>query len=299
MKTILVTGATGLIGRNLVAELCKQGYGVIALTTDSVRVRSILKDIKIVEWNNRLDIQNERIHGIIHLAGMNLAARRWNKKVKLELISSRTETAKKLVNLISLMKEKPEVIISASGVDYYDDCGEVSVDEDSPPGKGFISELVIEWEKSVYNAEDYGVRVVVLRSGFVLAKDSPAIKRMIIPFKFYAGGYPGNGKQFFSWIHIDDLVRIYIKALDDRNMSGAYNAVAPSYNTMRHFCKELGNVLSKPSLLPVPKIFLRILYGEIADMITSGRKVIPKRLNEIRFDFKYENVGEALRTVTN
>lgn len=294
-RTILITGATGLIGRHLVKKLSARGDKVIALSTKGAAAEKILPEAyKSVGWDDYLSLSNEKIYGIINLAGMNLAGKRWNWMVKKQMYDSRIVTTAMLVHLIYKMEIKPEVLVSASGVDYYGDTGDKNIYEDSPPGNGYASRLCVDWEKYAMNAEEYGLRVVALRTGVVIAGDAPGIKKMLLPFKLFVGGAPGNGKQYMSWIHIDDITDIYLFALENKNMRGAFNAAAPNPVTMKEFCRILGELIHRPSFMPVPAFALKILFGEVSELILSGRKALPDKLIKLGYKFQFTNVKEAL-----
>jgi uncharacterized protein (TIGR01777 family) len=297
-KKILITGATGLIGRYIVKALHSRGDEILILTKNSESARKTFPYLtRITEWNDILNLKDEKIDGIIHLAGMNLGDKRWNEKVKKELYDSRINTTRKIVELISTMQNKPEVLLSASGVDYYGDKGSEDVYEDSPPADNFTGQLCKDWENEALKAEKYGVRTVVIRTGFVIAKNSKAVDKLTLPFKMFIGGTIGRGTQYMSWIHIDDLTGIYLFALDNHNVRGAINGTAPNPETVKTFCKNLAKALHRPSLFPVPSFAVKIIAGEIAQMILSGRKALPKKIIELGYKFQFENALDAWKDV--
>jgi uncharacterized protein (TIGR01777 family) len=293
---ILITGATGLIGRYLVKALAARGDEVFIVTRNSHLAEKIFPGVKnFVEWDNLDTIKSIKINAVINLAGMNLDEKRWNDEVKKQLYDSRINSTRKLVELINDMPHKPDVLINASGVDYYGDTGDKDVYEDSSPANLFISQLVYNWEKEAFKAEETGIRAVVLRTGFVIAKDSVAFKKMVLPFRLYAGGYAGNGKQYLSWIHIDDLVRVYKFILDNSQINRAINAASPNPERMKKFAKHIGQTLHRPWFFPAPGFLLKILFGGIAVVLISGRKALPKKLQEAGFKFKYEKAVYAIK----
>jgi uncharacterized protein (TIGR01777 family) len=297
-KTMLITGATGLIGPRIVLALRSRGDDVIAVTRDDISTRLKLPDVKkIVNWNNLTSLNNESLHGVINLAGMNMGVKRWNEKIKKQLYYSRIHTTRKIVDFINSMTNKPEVLVNASGVDYYGDTGDRDIYEDSPPGTSFAAKLTADWEAEAQRAEKAGVRVVLVRTGFVLAPDSPALKKMALPFKFFAGGYPGNGKQYFSWIHINDIIGTYLFVLDHNDIRKAVNAISPNPLMMKDFCFELGKVLHRPSYFPVPAFLMKILFGEMSELVLTGRKALPKKLQHFGYEFQFPGALDALRTV--
>jgi hypothetical protein len=293
---ILITGATGLIGSYLVKALTARRDEVFIVTRNSRLAGGVFPGVKnFIEWDNLDSLKNVKINAVINLAGMNLDEKRWNEKVKKQLYDSRINSTRRLVELMEIMIHKPEVLINASGVDYYGDTGDKDIYEDSPPADLFISQLVCDWEKEALKAEITGVRVVMLRTGFVIAKDSMAFKKMVLPFKLFAGGYAGNGKQYLSWIHIDDLVRVYEFILGNAQIKGAVNAASPYPERMKDFAKYIGKKLHRPWYLPAPGFLLKILFGEIAIVLISGRKALPKKLEDAGFKFKYEKAADAVR----
>jgi uncharacterized protein len=297
-KTILVTGATGFIGKHITEVLNGRGDLVIALTTNVESARKSLVSVKkIVDINDSLSLKDEKIDGIINLAGRNLADKRWNEKFKKEVYDSRIKTTRKVVELILAMSRKPEVLLSASGVDYYGDTGESDIYEDTPNGNNFMGKLCKDWEAEAYKAEAFGTRVVALRTGFVMAKDSKAVKKLSMPFRFFVGGPIGSGKQYMSWIHIDDIVGIYLFALDNPAVKGAVNAAAPNPETMKQFCKNMACEMHRPSIFPVPGFIVKIAAGEMGDVILAGRKALPKKITRLGYKFKYENAVDAWKDV--
>ena len=294
---ILITGATGLIGSYLVKALESRGDEVFIVTRDTRTAHGIFPYVKnFVEWENLDSIKNVKLDALINLAGVNLDEKRWNVEVKKQLYESRINSTRRLIELVKTMPHKPEALINASGVDYYGDTGDKHIYEDSPPANLFISQLVCDWEKEALLAEKYGVRAVLLRTGFVIAKNSKAFKKMVLPFKFFAGGYAGGGKQYLSWIHIDDLVKIYLFAIDNKSISGAVNASSPNPETMKNFVRLIGKAMRRPWFFPAPGFLLKILFGEIAVVLISGRKALPKKLTDAGFKFKYENAVDAIKS---
>lgn len=302
MKRIIITGATGLIGRKLSQKLFKAGNQIIVFSRDSSSAKNILKqDFVYVDWDYRKnDKWIESIasaDAIVHLAGINLFAKRWNKSFKEEILVSRKETTKALVNAVELSQTKPKVFVSASGVGYYGDCGDKLLDENSPAGNDFLAEVCKAWEAEAAEVEKVGVRRVSVRTGIVLSKEDGALKRMLLPFKLYVGGPLGNGKQWFPWIHIDDIVGIYFHAIDNQNLNGAVNAASPNTCTMKEFAKTLGKVLHRPSLFPVPEFALKIAIGEAGEVVLMSQRVKVDKLLDSGYKFKFENLEEALRNL--
>lgn len=302
MKKIIITGATGLIGRKLSQKLTEAGHQIIVFSRNASSAKNILKkDYTYIDWDYRKsDKWIESISTadvIVHLAGINLFAKRWNKKFKEEILASRKETTKALVDAVKLSQAKPEVFVSASAVGYYGDCGDKLLDENSPAGNDFLAEVCKVWEAEAAVVEQAGVRRVSVRTGIVLSKEDGALKRMLLPFKLFVGGPLGNGKQWFPWIHIDDIVGIYFHAIENQNLIGAVNAASPNICTMKEFAKTLGKVLHRPSLFPVPELALKIAIGEAGKVVLMSQRVKVNKLLESGYKFKFENLEEALRNL--
>lgn len=297
-KRIIITGATGLIGKHLSKALIDKGYDVYAFTRSVESSRKELPHVRhFIKWDyHKPDTWKKEVDGayaIIHLAGANLFGKRWNDAYKKEIIESREISTRSLVNAIAEAKHKPEVFISSSAVGIYGNRGDESLDENSSLGNDFLAQVCKVWENEASKVEQYGVRRVSIRTGIVLDKEEGALPKMITPYNFYIGGPLGNGKQWYPWIHIRDIVKIYIYALES-DLSGAVNAVSPTQVTMNQFSKSLADVISKPDKFKVPAFALRIAVGEGAAAILSSQKVVPKVLLEKGFEFRYPMLRPAL-----
>ena len=299
-KRIVVTGATGLIGKKLVSQLIHRGDEVIIFSRDKQKAKSIFPKAKeCVEWNYKTpsiwENHLENCDAIIHLAGTNVFAKRWNDSFKKEILDSRAISTKNLVVAIGKSINKPSVFISASGVGYYANGNENILSENSPSGNDFLAHVCRVWEHESEKVEKLGLRRVSIRTGIVLSPEDGALKQMLTPFKLFIGGPLGNGKQWFPWLHIDDMVGIYLHALDNEKVSGPINAASPDIVRMKEFSKTLGKVLCRPSLFPVPKFVLKLFVGEAANVITASQKIKVDKILESGFAFKFENLGAALR----
>lgn len=299
-KRIIITGATGLIGKKLADALISRGDELIVFSRDTKKAKSISPTgVECVEWNYQRPDQwkskLENADAVVHLAGINLFAKRWNEKFKKEVIDSRKVSTKNLVEAITSRANKPEVFISASGIGYYGDCGDKILNEDSPLGKDFLADICEVWESESRRTGEFGIRNVQIRTGLVLSTQDGALKKMLLPFKFFIGGPLGNGKQWASWLHIDDIVAIYLHAIDNQNISGAVNAASPNPVRMKEFAKTLAKILHRPSLFPVPKFALKIVVGEAAEVVTASQRVDVKKLLSSGYKFKFEMLEEALR----
>ncbi len=303
-KRIVVTGATGLIGRKLVRALIQRGDSVIVFSRDAEKAKSFFpKAMESVEWNYRHPEQwrykIENSDAVVHLAGVNLFAKRWNDEFKRIVLESREVSTKNLVEAIKSCTNKPEVFVSASGIGYYGDCGETVLNENSAKGNDFLANVCEVWENESVNVEESGVRSVQIRTGLVLSTEDGALKQMLPPFRFFIGGYLGNGKQWASWLHIDDIVEIYLHAIDNSNLTGSFNASSPNPIRMKEFAQTLARVLQRPSLFPVPKFILRLVVGEASEVVLASQRIDVKKLVESGYKFKFEILEDALRDLLN
>lgn len=298
-KRIVVTGATGLIGKRLVNALLNRSDDVIVFARNIEKAKSLLPNAnKYVEWNyKKPENWKSEINGVdavVHLAGVNLFSKRWNNAFKNEVLESRKVSTKNLADAIKSCSNKPEVLISASGIGYYGDCRDNTLSEESPAGNDFLADVCKVWESEARKVEQFGVRSVQVRTGLVLSTEDGALKQMLPPFKFFIGGPLGDGKQWASWLHIDDIVGIYIHAIDNNKLSGAVNATSPNPVRMKEFAQTLGKVLHRPALFSVPKFALKIVVGEAAEVVTASQKVNVKKLLDSGYKFRFENLKEAL-----
>jgi uncharacterized protein len=301
MKKIVITGATGLIGKSIAKQLIRRGDEVTVLTRSAEKAKSLLPEVQhIIEINDTSDGWYSYLEGkdaVINLAGENLMSRRWNEKHKKKISESRVKGTQTLVSIIKKLNKKPEVLISASAVGYYGNT-ENSVDEASKMGNDFLAKVVQDWEYESSKVEQYGVRRVNIRLGVVLDKKEGAFPPMLKSFKYYVGGTFGNGRQWFPWIHIDDVAGIFLFAVDNANMKGEYNAVSPKLMRQIDFCKTLGKIINRPSIFRIPGFFLKILFGEGAGVLLNGAHVLPKRTLECGYVFKYSDLNRALNDLT-
>ncbi len=307
-KTIILTGATGLIGSSIFEKLTQRGDRVIVFARDPDTAKEKLPNAaSYVRWDaEKSDDQSNsdwrssigQADAIIHLAGVPVAER-WNDEYKKRIYDSRILSTRNLVSAIEASAKKPNAFISASGIGYYGiqpqqhDVPELT--ESSPAATDFLANVCVDWEAEALRAETLGVRTAVIRTGVVLSTRGGALEKMLTPFKLFAGGPIGGGGQWVSWIHLDDEVAIFLYALDNADVRGALNATAPKAVTMSDLARSLGRALSRPSLFPVPKAALQLLFGEAADVVAEGQRVAPKRLTELGFRFSYQDVDAALK----
>jgi len=300
-KKIVITGATGLIGKNIASKLIALGNKVIILTRLASKAkRTIPGAADYVIWNNN-NIDNlksslDGADGIIHLAGENVMAKRWDEKHKKNIYNSRINTTQNLVDIIKQLNHKPEAFICASAIGFYGS-NNLQVDEYSPQGDDFLANVVGDWEKESRKVEEAGVRNVNIRTGIVLDKNEGALAKMLLPFKLFIGGPLGSGKQWFPWIHIDDITELFLFALNNKDVSGVINGVSPQSITMNEFATKLGKVLNRPSIFRVPEFVLRIALGEGASSIITGTNVIPKRTIDYGFKYMFDDINNALNNL--
>jgi uncharacterized protein len=294
---ILVTGSSGLVGSALVPSLKAKGHEVIRL------VRSEPKDSSSeVYWNPEKGILStdalEGLDGVVHLAGDNLAKGRWTDEKKRRIRESRVKGTTLLSETLAKLERKPEVLVSASAIGFYGNRADEILDERSASGEDFLAEVCRAWELSTQSAAQSGVRVVHLRFGVILSGEGGALKKMLLPFRMGVGGKLGDGKQYMSWIAIDDAVGAIEHALVNDDLRGAVNTVAPEAVTNYEFTKAMGRTLSRPTIFPVPKFAARLAFGEMADAtLLTSQRVEPARLKETGFVFKYPKLEDALRHV--
>lgn len=293
--TVAVSGASGLIGRNLTAFLSTGGHRVRRLVRRQPRPGT-----GDIYWNPRLgDLEAAGLTGldaVVHLSGRSLSAWRWTPKVKREIEYSRVASTHLLCETLARMTDPPRTLICASGIGYYGDRSDEAVDEASPPGSGFVAELCERWEAAAEPARQAGIRVVNLRTGPVVAAAGDLLRRMVPPFRLGLGGKLGSGQQFISWIGLDDLLGVILQALYDERLSGPVNAAAPEPVTNRQFTKTLAAVLRRPAVLNIPAPIVRILFGEMGrEILLGGAYIRPSKLEAMGFRFLHRELESALR----
>jgi uncharacterized protein (TIGR01777 family) len=300
---VTVTGATGLLGRSLVAALHDRGTQITVLTRDPARARERLGDVQAVAWEPlEQPAPAEALAGrqaILHLAGEPVA-QRWSKKAKREIRNSRVTGTRNLIAGLAQLGDaeasgRPRTLVSSSAIGYYGAHGEEPLDEDAPPGADFLAQVCAEWESQAAAATALGVRVVQIRTGVVLDRSGGALAKMLAPFKLGVGGPVAGGRQYISWVHAQDLIGMMLAALADERWGGPINATAPDPVSNRDFSRTLGRVLRRPSLVPVPGLALRALYGEMAEIVTSGARVMPAKALVLGYQFAYPKLEPALR----
>lgn len=290
---VLITGASGLVGTELQKSFASKGYDMLLAS------RKEPTDDKHVKWSIEDGFADpEKLEGIdvvVHLAGENVSGLRWTDDKKKAIRDSRVLGTRNVVDAISKLKNKPKTFIASSAIGFYGERGEEECTESSAVGDNFLAGVCKEWEAESRRAEDAGIRTVLLRTGIVLSKDGGALATMLLPFKMGVGGVVGSGKQWMSWISLDDEIAIINYAIENENIRGAVNAVAPNPVTNQEFTKTLGEVLYRPTFLPLPEFAVSMIFGEMGDaLLLASTKVMPKRLEDAGFQFKYPNLKEAI-----
>lgn len=296
---VLITGATGLVGRNIIDKLQTRGDEIVVISRSAQKAKNNLPQVnEYIEWNydSSVDLSDRMkdVDAVIHLAGENVMARRWNDEHKKRVLDSRIKSTDALVNQIAKMDKKPDVFICASASGYYGSSETETFVEESNPGNDFLAEVSKQWENSAAEVEKFGVRRVSIRTGIVLSQEDGALAKMLTPFKLFVGGPLGSGSQWFPWIHIDDLVDIFIFVLDNINIAGPVNGVSPGIVKMKDFAKTLGEVINRPALFPVPGFILKLVLGEGAKAVLEGADIKPKRIKEAGYRFSHPELKNAL-----
>lgn len=299
---ILITGGTGFIGTPLTRELRNAGHTVVVTTRrpSDAKDKLTLKPPQLIAP----DVISQ-FDAFINLAGEPIAPGRWTKEKKARILSSRIDTTRTLVQSISQLKpateedeiRKPRVLISASAVGYYGARNDEFVTEDTLPADDFLADVCKQWEAAALKAQEFDVRVVLIRIGGVLESDGGALSQMVIPFKFFVGGPIGSGRQWFSWIHRDDVLGIIKYVLEHEDISGPVNATAPNPVTNKEFSDVLGRALHRPSCFAVPGFVVKLSLGELGSVLLTGQRVLPERALQAGYKFKYADVHKALHAI--
>jgi uncharacterized protein (TIGR01777 family) len=297
---VLVTGATGFVGNYVLKELAYRGHDIVLVTRDVEKAKSKIGiPHDAFKWDpakEELPLEAlEGVDSVIHLLGENIAAGRWTNSLKDKIYNSRIKGSQNLVSAINKMGSSVKTLVSASAIGFYDINTEEELNENSAKGSNWLSKVCHDWEREALKASSQ--RTVILRTGVVLGSGGGAMAKMMLPFKMGGGGILGSGKQFMSWIHVKDLASIYVDAIEKESFEGVYNATAPHSLTNHTFTKTLGKILGRPTLFPVPKLALKVLFGEMSSILLDSQNVIPERLVKEGFKFQFENLPDALEDV--
>ena len=292
---ILITGASGLIGTALQKSFEKKGYEMLLAS------RSEPKSEDEIQWNADTGFADydlsrlENLDAAVHLAGESISALRWTDEKKKAIRDSRVHGTRTMIEAFARLEKKPKVFISASAIGFYGDRGDDEMTETSAAGDTFLAETCKEWEAESRRAEDMGIRTILLRNGIVLSKNGGALATMLMPFKLGVGGVVGSGKQWMSWVSLDDVVGIVNFTLENESVRGAVNVVSPNPATNEEFTKTLGEVLYRPTILPLPEFAVNLVFGEMGDaLLIDSTRVVPKRLVAADYNFKFPDLKPAL-----
>lgn len=299
---IVVAGGTGFIGERLVHRVVEAGHSLVVLTRKKQGNTSVLPGgVSYQQWDGRSAgpwaAEVDGADAVVNLVGESLGAGRWTEARKKRIIESRVEGTRAIVNAIRHAKRQPALLINASAVGYYGPVEDGDVTESHPRGIGFLAETCEMWEQQARAAESPGLRVALLRTGVVLDRGSAALAKMVPPFKMFIGGPLGSGRQWFPWIHREDVAGAILHILSNPALTGPVNLTAPDTVTMKEFCSALGKALGRPSWAPVPSLALNILLGEMAEMVLTGQKAVPKKLEDSGYPFQYPGLKGALKSI--
>ncbi|MFC2028896.1 TIGR01777 family oxidoreductase [Chloroflexota bacterium] len=297
---ILIAGGTGFLGNALIQELIRTDNNISVLTRYP-RKHQNHQRLSYFSWDGKtlgdwLALV-ESSDCVINLTGENLGNKRWRRIQKEKIIGSRVDSGNVLTHAISMVKHKPKVFIQPSGIGYYGSSVEGELNESSPPGDDFLAQICRQWEASSQGIEALGVRRVVIRIGVVLSRNEGALKRLLLPYYFFLGGPLGSGKQVLSWIHLSDVVQGIIKIMKYPSFNGVYNFVAPKPATNEEIGRTIARILKRPYWLPIPSIFLKILFGEMSTLVIDGQYAIPDKLMASNYHFKFSNIDDALKEI--
>ncbi len=304
---VIITGGTGLIGRELVRNLQSHGHGAVVLSRHP-EGREVPGNVDMVKWDAEspegwVD-EVEKSDAIVNLAGENIAGSgllpdRWTERKKRRILNSRLKAGKAVTEAVKAADNRPEVVVQASAVGYYGTSEDKVFTEDSPPGEDFLADVAVEWEGVTAPVEELGIRRLVIRTGIVLSSKGGVLPRLTLPHRFFLGGPLGSGRQWYSWIHIEDEVRAIRFLLESEEVSGAVNLTAPNPRRNAEFAEELGSLLDRPSSFRVPTFLIRAIFGEASTLVVDGQRVRPARLEELGFEFNFAELDRALSDLTS
>lgn len=297
---VLVAGATGFVGRVIVRQLLEAGNEVVVLTRNIAKAAITLgSQCQYVQWSDVTQLPPmeafDKVEGIVNLMGEGIADKKWDEDRKKQIYHSRIDSTARLVECIKAMPVRPKVLVSTSAIGVYGDRDSEEISESSSLGNDFLAGVCKDWESEAMKARSFGTRVVIIRAGVVLGRGGGALKKMLPVFKLGVGGKVGTGQQYMSWIHIEDLAGMFVESLKNSSIEGEYNGTAPYPATNAEFSKALGRVLKRPTLAPAPAFALKAVLGEMANILLTGQKVLPKKFVEQRFRYRYPTLEMALK----
>jgi len=295
----IITGGTGLIGRELTENLAVDGHEVIVLSRTPERAEGLPHGARAERWDGRTASGwgplADGVDAIVNLAGENIAEGRWTEDRKKRIRESRIHAGQAVVQAVEKATQKPRVVIQASATGYYGGCGDEVIIEDTAAGEGFLPQVAVEWEACTAPVEASGVRRVVIRTAPVLSAAGGVLPRIVRPFRYLVGGSLGSGQQWFPWIHIADEVSAIRFLMENQKATGPFNLAAPNPVTNADFARTLGRVVRRPAIIPTPGFALRLLFGEMAAVLLEGQRTIPRRLVDLGFSFRFPETESALR----
>jgi uncharacterized protein len=296
---VLIPGGSGMLGRRLAANLAVDGVEVILLSRTPERVGALPEGVRAVRWDGRTTQGwghlADGASAIINLTGESLAGGRWTVERKAKIVRSRTDSGAAVVDAIRGAAVKPGLVIQASGVGYYGPHQDEVLTEGDGPGDDFGAQVCLQWEAATAPVEAFGVRWVAIRTGVVLSPEALALRRLALPYRFFVGGPLGSGRQWFSWIQVADYIAGVRFLMEHPEASGPFNLSAPGPLTNADFGKALGQAMNRPSWIPVPAFAMRLFFGEMASVLLEGQRVMPRRLLDLGFQFRFPAAGPALR----
>jgi uncharacterized protein (TIGR01777 family) len=301
---VIITGGSGLIGRALTESLAADGHDVTVLSRNPAGVVDLPSGVNATQWDGKTaegwGALVEKADAVVNLAGESIAGKglvpsRWTVDRKNRIRQSRLDAGNAVMDALESAAHLPSVLVQASAIGYYSVHGDEMLDENSPPGSDFLAQLCVDWEASTEQAEALGVRRVIIRTGLLLSTAGGVLPLLAMPFRFYAGGVVGSGKQYYSWIHVADEIAAIRFLIEADDTFGAYNLTAPQPVTAKEFARVIGKVLRKPARMPVPAFAMRAALGDVSNLALEGQRVLPKRLLDAGFEFRYAELEETLR----
>lgn len=296
---VIITGGTGLIGSAITRTLLREGHTVTLLSRSK---RTLPTGVKVIEWDPAFIgdwiATLDGADAVVNLSGESLGAGRWTTERKKRMVLSRVRSTETIVEAIARTEHRPRVLVNASAVGFYGHVEEDVLDESSPQGSDFLASLCGKWEAAASSLSSSGVRVVMMRTGFVIDAGADAFRRMVLPFKLFAGGSYGSGNQWFPWVHLEDAVAGYVEGIKNESLRGPVNLSSPNPVRVRELAREIGTALHRPSLIPAPALALKVILGEMSDLLLKGQRVIPRKLLDAGFTFRFPTIAEALKEAT-